>query len=70
MGGKVLGGLVALLLIVVFSALDYLARPHLPDYFGDNDIYALVIILAIEFMVIWRMAAHVSSRRYRGGPSR
>jgi hypothetical protein len=60
---RILGGLAACVLATVFLALDYEVRPHLPQYFGDNDIYVLVIVLASEFIVVWRTALAVMSRR-------
>ena len=64
-GAKLVGALVGLLLVVAFAALDYLVRPRLPEYFGDNDVYVLVILLALEFLVIWRSIVSVSSDRRR-----
>jgi hypothetical protein len=58
---RILGVLVALALVVAFSAIDYAIRPHLVDYVGDNDVYVFVIFLAAEFIVIWRAVAMVSS---------
>lgn len=61
--GTILGGFIASLLAVAFLALDYLVRPLLPGYFGDNDIYALVVLLGVEFIVVWRTTVAVMSRK-------
>jgi hypothetical protein len=62
-GGRLAGPLVAAILVVAFSAIDYLLRPRLPTYFGDNDVYVLVILLAAEFVVIWGAFRLASARR-------
>ncbi|HUI86828.1 MAG TPA: hypothetical protein VLY21_06710 [Nitrososphaerales archaeon] len=68
-GERVWVGVVACLLVVAFASVDYLIRPHLPSYFGDNAIYVLVIILASEFFVMWRvLVAAVPSGRAGGRP--
>jgi uncharacterized membrane protein len=62
-GRRILGGLAACVIAMLLLALDYEVRPHLPQYFGDNDIYVLVIVLAMEFIVVWRTALAMMSRR-------
>jgi hypothetical protein len=58
----ILRALVASVLVVAFATADYVIRPHLTQYVGDNDIYLLVIILAVEFIVTWRMVRGIPLR--------
>ena len=59
---NILRGVVGAVLVVAFAALDYAIRPHLTQYVGDNDIYLLIIILVVEFVIIWRAVVSVSYR--------
>jgi len=65
--GRLWGAVIGCILVVGFSAFDYLLRPRLPDYFGDNDVYVLVILLAVEFVVIWRAVLAADSAHGRRG---
>jgi len=61
----VAAALIVLVLVIAFSAIDYLLRPRLPAVVGDNDVYVMVIVLALEFVVIWRTIAVLSSPHRR-----
>jgi len=60
--GKLSRLLVAVVLVAAFGALDLALQPRLPSWVGDNSYYLLIVILAAEFIVIWRMVAGMSPR--------